>query len=264
VTPEQHAERRSRIGGSDANKIVNGGEWHQLWLEKTGRVEPEDLSWVLPVQIGLVTEPLNLAFFEHATGHSVFARGQVYIHPRYAFVGCTLDGLTMIENRPAIVQCKHVNPFAKIEEIEARYYPQCAHEMLCTGASRAFLSVIIGTQKHEIVEIHRDADYTARLLELETEFWGYVERDEPPPQPEPLATPKKPETFRTVDMSESNLWASLAADWLSNAAASRICDKAAKELRAMIEPDVGHAYGHGIEIRRAKDGRALFLREEKA
>jgi hypothetical protein len=65
-------------------------------------------------------------------------------------------------------------------------------------------------------------------------------------------------------MSESNLWASLAADWLSNISASRVCDKAAKDLRAMVEPDVGHAYGHGIEIRRAKDGRALFLREEKA
>ncbi len=66
MTPTQLAERRTRIGGSDVRKVVDG-LWYDLWLEKTGRAEPEDLSWVLPVQIGIVTEPLNLTFFEHAT-----------------------------------------------------------------------------------------------------------------------------------------------------------------------------------------------------
>lgn len=261
-TPEWHAERRTRIGGSDAGKIVNG-EWHQLWLEKTGRSEPEDLSWVLPVQIGIVTEELNLAFFEHATGHQVFGRSEVYVHPEYPFIGATLDGLTLIGKKPAIVQAKHVNAFSKIEEVEQRYYAQCAHEMLCTGASLAFLSVFLGTQKHEIVEIHRDREYTTRLLELETEFWHYVEIDEPPPQGETLAIPAKPETFRVVDMHGNNMWGSLATDWLTNIAASRACDKAAKELRALVEADVGHAFGHGVEIKRAKDGKALYLREAK-
>ena len=33
-------ERKGFLGGSDAVRIMNG-DWHQLWLEKTGRVEPE-------------------------------------------------------------------------------------------------------------------------------------------------------------------------------------------------------------------------------
>lgn len=262
LTLEQHAERRSRIGGSDAGKIVTG-DWLPLFLEKTGRAEPEDLTWVLPVQIGVVTEPLNLAFFEHATGHKTFGHGEVYVHPDYAFIGCTIDGLTLIGDKPAIIQCKHVNPFAKIEEIEQRYFPQVSHEMLVTGASLAFLSVFIGTQRHEIVEIKRDRDYTARLLELEREFWDYVERDEQPPARDGLAAPVKPEMFRSVDMTGNNLWASLADTWLTNNPAAKACDKAAKELRALIEPDVGAAFGHGIEIKRAKDGKALYLREAK-
>ncbi len=263
MTPEQHAERRTRIGGSDAGKIA-AGQWHELWLEKTGRAEPEDLTWVLPVQIGIISEPLNLAFFEHATGHQVFGQGEVYVHPDFAFVGCTLDGLTLIKHRPAIVQCKHVNAFSKIEEVEQRYYAQCAHEMLCTGASLAFLSVFVGTQKHEIVEITRDRDYIARLLELETEFWGYVERNEPPPGGQELAPAAKPETYRTVEMTSSNMWAALADTWLTNTPAAKACEKAAKDIRAMIEPDVGLAFGHGIEVKRAKDGKALYLREAKA
>lgn len=262
MTPEQLAERRTRIGGSDASKIVTG-EWRDLWLDKTGRSEPEDLSWVLPVQLGIVTEPLNLAFFEHATGHQVFGRGEIYTHPDYSFIGATLDGLTLIGGGPAIVQCKHVNPFAKIEEVEQRYYPQVAHEMLCTGASLAFLSVFIGTLKHEIVEMRRDRDYTARLLELECEFWRYVEGDEMPSEREGLAAPVKPETFRTLDMSQSNAWCSNAADWLTNLAASKICDKAAKELRALVEADVGLAVGAGVEAKRSKDGRSIYLREAK-
>lgn len=262
MTPEQHAERRLRIGGSDAGKIVSG-MWRELWLEKTGRSEPEDLTWVLPVQLGILTEPLNLAFFEHATGHQVFGQGEVYIHPDHPYIGCTLDGLTLIDRKPAIIQCKHVNAFSKIEEVEQRYYAQCAHEMLCTGAATAYLSVFIGTQKHEIVEMRRDRDYTNRLLELEREFWSFVERDEPPPDGAQLATPDKPASYRTVDFTGSNLWASLADTWLTNSPAAKACDKAAKELRALIEPDVGLATGHGVEIKRAKDGKALYLREAK-
>jgi predicted phage-related endonuclease len=257
VTPDQHAERRTRIGGSDAGKIVNG-EWHELWLEKTGRSEPEDLTWVLPVQIGLVTEPLNLAFFERSTGHQVFGRGEIYVHPDHRYIGTTLDGLTLIEDKPAIVQCKHTNAFAKIEEIERRYYAQVAHEMLCVGASVGFLSVIVGTQKHEIIEIRRDEHYTAALLELEVAFWGYVQRDEPPLQHDPLAMPE-PEPIRSVDMQGNNAWGNYAAQWLATISASRSCDRAAKELRAMVEPDVVEAFGAGVVVRRA--GGKLYLRE---
>lgn len=92
MTPEQHAERRTRIGGSDAPKIVDG-LWHELWLEKTGRIEPEDLSWILPVQIGIVTEPLNLSFFERATGHRVFARVVSISIPSTALSEPRLTGL---------------------------------------------------------------------------------------------------------------------------------------------------------------------------
>ena len=259
MTPERRAERMTRIGGSDVGKITSG-LWLELFLEKTGRSEPEDLTWVLPVQIGVVTEELNLRFFEHATGHQVFGRGEVYIYPGRQYIGVTIDGLTMIEGKPAVVECKHVNAFSKIEEIERRYYGQCAHSMLCTGASVAFLSVIIGTQRHEIIEIHRSEDYLAQLLELETAFWSYVERDEPPPQQEPLVTPARPDALRIVDMTGNNLWASLAGDWLASLAQAQVCERAARALRRLVEPDVAEATGAGISIKRSRDGK-LLLRE---
>ena len=258
MTPEQHAERRTRIGGSDAPKIV-AGRWHELWLEKTGRSEPEDLSWVLPVQIGIVTEGLNLAFFERATGQRVFARGSIYTHPDYTFIGATLDGLVLVGDEPSIVQCKHVSAFAKIEEVEQRYFPQVMHECLTTGAALGFLSVLVGTQRHEIIECRRDAGYVARLLELECEFWRFVEADRPPPERDALPLPPKPEEWRTVDFTGSNSWADAAADWLGNRDRAKVFAEADKALKSLIEADVGRAFGAGIVATRNKAG-AITIR----
>lgn len=257
LTQEQLATRKLGIGGSDASKIV-GGQWHELWLDKTSRSDPEDLSRILAVQMGLITEPLNLLWFERETGHQVFGRGEVYEHPEYPFVRCTLDGVTLIENRPAIVQCKHVSAFAKIEEVEQRYYPQVAHEMLVTGSSIGFLSVFMGTMKWELIKLERDRDYTARLLEMERDFWQYVTSDTPPPQVEAVAAPEKPAAYRTVDLSRSNEWISLACDWLETVAHAKKNEKAAKALRAMVEPDVGEVFGGGVIIKRSKDNKLMI------
>ena len=261
MTREQLAERRTRIGGSDAPKIVQG-LWHELWLEKTERIEPEDLTWVLPVQIGIITEQLNIAFFERATGHRVFARGNVYRHPAYKFIAATLDGLALINDEPAVVQCKHVSAFAKLEEVEQRYFPQVMHECLVTGACVGFLSVLIGTQRHEIVECRRDVEYVSQLLALEREFWRFVETDNPPPNQKPLCTPVKPEQCRTVDFTGSNSWASAAADWLTYRNGAKTFDKAEKALKSMLEVDVGKAFGAGVIATRNKVG-AISIRATK-
>jgi len=51
-------DRSSFIGGSDARIIMGDDEaaLHQLWQEKRGEVEPEDLSGDLLVQLGTVTD----------------------------------------------------------------------------------------------------------------------------------------------------------------------------------------------------------------
>ena len=56
-------DRTQGVGGSDAKRIIDG-DWHTLWLEKTKRVEQVDLSDVLPVQMGIITEKLNLDWLE--------------------------------------------------------------------------------------------------------------------------------------------------------------------------------------------------------
>jgi predicted phage-related endonuclease len=79
------AQRRAFIGGSDARIIMGSDEAAlvQLWREKRGEAEPEELSGNLIVQLGRATEELNRSWFERNTGRRAT--------PGQAF-GNTLDG----------------------------------------------------------------------------------------------------------------------------------------------------------------------------
>src|SRR5262252_1304666 len=89
------AHRRDFIGGSDARVIMGHDEKAliRLWQEKRGEVGPEDLSGDLIVQLGLVTEDLNRAWYERNTGHGITDVQSRVKHPVIAFMAATLDGV---------------------------------------------------------------------------------------------------------------------------------------------------------------------------
>ena len=89
-------ERRSFIGGSDANVILSGDAERilRLWREKRGEAEPEDLSSVLPVMLGCWTEPFNRQWFEQLVGRAGEGGGRsTVICPEHGWRRCTLDGV---------------------------------------------------------------------------------------------------------------------------------------------------------------------------
>lgn len=265
LTPAQLLERRKGIGGSDARKIVDG-EWYELWLDKTGRKEPEDLSRVLAVQMGNATEEFNAYWYTLTTGRYVTCRGMVRQSRAHPFMRCSLDGLACDDDKPVhdadtVWQAKHVNAFSKIEEVVARYTPQVTHEMIVCGLSMAVLSVFIGTDKYEAVEIEIDEFFAAQYVESCKRFWGFVERDEEPPGGPALAVPTAPEKMRKVSMADSNVWGNYAALWLSHKLPAEVFADATKRLKELVEADVSEASGHGIIAKR--DKRGLSIKEVK-
>lgn len=260
-----HDRRRQSLGGSDANILMNGDPSAilRLWQEKRGEVEPEDLSDILPVQMGVWTEPFNVFWFEKVTGRTVQAQGESKAHSAYPFMACTLDGTTTSEhNFPAVLECKHVNAFSKIDDVAQKYMPQLHHNMAVTGLSYAILSVFIGTFTHEVVEVECDDDYLAHLVDRERAFWACVESGEPPADMAPVKAPAPPEKLRSVDMSQSNEWGQWAGDWLENKKAAKRFKDAEKELKDLMENDMGHAFGFGVQCKRAKNG-SLRISEMK-
>ena len=74
MTKATHSlDRRHFIGGSDARVIMGKDEQalNRLWREKRGEAAPIDLSGVLIVQLGLVTEDLNRRWYELNSGHRI-------------------------------------------------------------------------------------------------------------------------------------------------------------------------------------------------
>ena len=262
LTPAQLLERKKGIGGSDANIIMSGDDAKvlRLWEEKTGQREAEDLSGVLPVQMGLVTEALNRHWYTLATGNEVTESGKTVISASHPLMRCTLDGLVPSEG--AIFEAKHVNAFAKAEEVAQKYMPQLHHNMHVCDTTRAVLSVFMGTMKHEFFVVETDPFFTATLIDAEAYFWGCVQSMTPPREIKVEAAPAVPVQFRKVSMEGNNVWADLAHDWKlarPHAVAFKTFDE---EIKEMIEPDVCEASGHGICVKRSKAG-ALTVREIK-
>lgn len=260
LTAEQILKRRDSIGGSDANIIANGdpAALLHLWEIKTGQAEPEDLSAVLPVQMGTWTEPLNVHWYTLTTGNEVTGRGESVRGQIHDFMTCNLDG--RVSAREAIFEAKHVNAFSKIEEVVQRYMAQLHHNMSVCGVSRAVLSVFMGTLKYEHFEVEADPFYTATLIEAERAFWDCVQTMTPPGEIRIEAAPALPAQMRTVDMAGDNQWGDLAATWLESkphAIRFKACELSIKDR---IEFDVSEAFGNGVKCTRAKNG-ALTIRE---
>ena len=174
LTTEQIENRRNGIGGSDARQIMEGN-WFALWQEKLGLTSGPQLDDVLAVQMGSFTEPFNAHWFTKKTGivvdRSVIATG-VHYHGGRPWMLCHPDGI--IRDNDGVIdifEAKHTGVFEDIATITARYYPQCQHNMEVLNARKCYLSVFRGNAQWEFVEIERNLDYIAALMEQEATFW---------------------------------------------------------------------------------------------
>jgi len=131
--------------------------------------------------------------------------------------------------------------------------------MAVAEVDHAFLSVIFGNHKFEVIEVASDWLYQLDLLQAEEDFWHCVlSGKEPVAAPVPAAP--KPVGVREICLEGNNAWAAAAADWLSNRDAARIHSVASKALKELVDDDVSRAFGHGVEAKRSRSG-AITIRE---
>ncbi len=171
--------RRAGIGGSDASIIVGLNRWKspfQLWLEKMGKAEPEDLSGNEYVYWGKVLEEAVADRFCELTGKKVQRRGLLQMDD-YSYIRASVDRMVAGEN--AGLECKTCNGFSAKEweddEVPAAYYVQCQHYMMVTGCERWYIAVLIGGNHFVWKEIPRNDHEIDLLLQAEIDFWHKVE-----------------------------------------------------------------------------------------
>src|SRR5260370_12579294 len=136
-------DRMNFIGGSDARIIMGKDEKAllRLWQEKRGEEAAPDLSGVLIVQLGLVTEDLNRRWYELNSGHRISDIQRHAIHRTIPWMAATLDGL--VKETGALFEAKFMLPCAFSEEVAAeQHIAQLHHSMLVAGTTNAGLSII--------------------------------------------------------------------------------------------------------------------------
>lgn len=170
------AARNKGIGGSDAGIIMGSNPWkspYQLWLEKTGQVEPEDISQKDAVYWGTVLEPLVAKRFSEITGKKVERCGTLQ-NNEAPWMLANIDRLVLGES--AGLEIKTTNAFRSAEwdgdRLPDSYYWQCQHYMMTTGLPLWYIAVLIGGQDFRWKEIPRNEEDIKELYLREEEFWN--------------------------------------------------------------------------------------------
>lgn len=173
------------IGGSDAAVIMGMNQYkstYQLWLEKTGQVEPPDLSGNQYVYWGTKNEANIADWFQEETGKKVKRLGTLR-SKEYPFMLANVDRTVVGKNAGLEIKTAGVRQYRKWkdDEIPDAYYCQCLHYMAVTGADYWYIAVLLGGNEAKWKRIERNEEDIQHLIMAETDFWKLVEARTPPP-----------------------------------------------------------------------------------
>ena len=268
MQPKRKVERPKTIGGSDAIRIMEG-DWHSLWLEKTGRAEPADLTWVLPVQLGILTEELNKKWFVQETGLSLLPK-TAQLNFKDNFRHASLDGIVKGSDKHFVLECKHTNANNTLDNVTRKYMPQLQHYMQVATMDRAYLSVIFGNMRYEWCSIEKNNDYIKELYDTEKTFWNLVETDTEPENIHNEDTLDKIiekhnikiNEMISIDMGKNNEFVANAATWRETKIPYDQHRAVSKIIKEIIPANCRLAEGGGVKVSRTKAGN-LTIKENK-
>ena len=193
--------RQGRIGGSDAAAILGMNPYKtnvQLWEEKTGRRQSEDISEKPYVKYGIeAEEPLRQLFrLDFPEYQVMYKEGNMWLNDDIPWGHASLDGWLMDQDgRQGIWECKTTEIMRSGQNdlwkgrIPDNYYIQLLHYFLVTGFDFAVLKgqlkfdidgeLWLQTKHYKIErsEVQEDIGF---LKEKEFEFWQRIKQDKPP------------------------------------------------------------------------------------
>lgn len=179
MSEQEWLEARTRgIGGSDAATVLGLNKWRtpfELWLEKTGQVEPVS-SDSEAAYFGNLLEDVVAKEFSIRTGKKVRRRNAILRHPEYDFIRANVDRFVVGEK--SILECKTTSAFMAQEwnddQIPDQYIIQMQHYLGVLGPEykKGYFAVLIGGQRFIWKEIERDDELIQMIFEAEIDFWN--------------------------------------------------------------------------------------------
>ena len=264
------AIRAKGIGSSDAAAAIGLSSYKcslSLWLEKTGRQLPEDLSEKEAVVWGTVMEPVLAKMYAERTGRKVRRVNAVLEHPEHPFMLANLDREVITESGTGILEIKTAGFYSAQQwedGVPVAYQCQVLHQLAVTGHVWADVAVLIAGQEFRIYRIERDDDKIADLIQREAQFWSWVTNDQ---QPDPdgsydaqqaLLSLFPTDNGQTLDFSESGPFNDLFAELLILRHRKEEIEQQESTLKHRIQAALGSAtaaiFQQGkVTWRKAKD-----------
>jgi putative phage-type endonuclease len=185
--------RKQGIGSSDAAAAVGLNPYQsqlELWMIKTGRdadlPKPDPFDESSPMYWGSLLEPIVAQHYTKHTGRKVRRINAVLQHPDpdKAWMLANLDYTIVGVDEVQILECKTAGEFgARLwrDGVPEYIQLQVQHQLAVTGKAAADVCVLVCGQEIRIHRIERDDELIAKMVELERQFWRYVESDTPPP-----------------------------------------------------------------------------------
>lgn len=184
-TDEEWREfRKQGIGGSDAGVVLGVNPWKsplELWLEKTGRQEPEDISGKEAVEWGNRLESaIAQKFADLHPEYSVEETHATFVSEERPFMHANIDRQLQDLNTGAlgILEVKTAGARSDKDWVFGppdHYIAQVTHYLAVTGYEFAYIAVLIGGQEYREYEIARDEEDISILIDREEGFWGMVQ-----------------------------------------------------------------------------------------
>ena len=272
--------RKGGIGSSDAAAAVGLNPYQsqlELWMIKTGRdetlpkIDPGDET--SPMYWGSLLEPIVAAHYTKHSGNRVRRVNAVLQHPNpeYAWMLANLDYTVVGRNDVQILECKTAGEFGSRlwrDGVPEYVVLQVQHQLAVTNKIAADVCVLVCGQEIRIHRIERDDALIARLIELERQFWRYVETDVPPPADGSDSAAKALQCLypqdrgTTLDLADDRDMSSAFADLVTVRDDIAAREKIEAELKQRIQQRMGDASRAKFETgevswKRSKDGLGL-------
>ena len=243
-SPEWHALRKDKIGGSDAPVIMEVSPWttpYQLWQQKLGiKPAPEANEYM---RRGLALESAARAEFSELTG--ILVAPEVVLHPTMTWMMASLDGKEVGGENIVEIKCPGEGDhcLAKTGAVPEKYYPQLQHQMaVCEVDTCHYFSYYIlsdGTVDTCINIISRNEAYIKNMIKAEELFMTCLEELTPP-----KLTPKD------IVYRDDAFWQIASSQWLQVSSKMKELEEQEKELRAtLISMSNGeNTQGNGVRV----------------
>jgi putative phage-type endonuclease len=182
LTPAQQADRAKGLGGSDCAAALGMSRWKsalQLYLEKLGEIEVEDLDENERVEWGVRLEPVVRQKYSDVTGRTVVLPTETVFHPALPWMFCHPDGFS---NDGRIYSGKVAERMEGWGEpgsadVPQEYFLQSQHEMIVLSAvlgrpiEVVDYGVLFAGNKFRQYVVEADAEIQDMIVDGESAFF---------------------------------------------------------------------------------------------